>query len=69
MTGRAARSPENPLTLRDIAAQAARVVELLTDDDLCGRLSRSARHTAETRFCSTLIIPQYERYYQEVCGR
>ncbi|MEK7405377.1 MAG: N-acetyl-alpha-D-glucosaminyl L-malate synthase BshA [Acidobacteriota bacterium] len=53
----------------DVAAHAGRVLELLTDDELYGRLSRAARHTAETRFCSTLVIPQYERYYQEVCGR
>jgi len=53
----------------DIAAQAARVVQLLTDEALHGRMSRAARQTAEARFCSTLIIPQYERYYEEVCAR
>ena len=52
----------------DIQAQAARVIELLTDDKLYQSVSGAARRTAETRFCSSLTIPQYERYYEEVCG-
>ena len=52
----------------DIQAQAARVVELLTDEKLYQRMSGAARRTAETRFCSSITIPQYERYYEEVCG-
>jgi len=53
----------------DIAAQAGRVVELLTDNVLHGRVSQAARRTATERFCTDRIIPQYERYYEEVCGR
>ncbi len=53
----------------DIAAQAARVAALLTDVTLYRRMSGAARQTAQTRFCSSLIIPQYERYYEEVCAR
>jgi L-malate glycosyltransferase len=49
----------------DIGAQAARVVELLTDDALHRRMSEAARRTAVERFATSLIIPQYERYYQE----
>lgn len=52
----------------DIQAQAARVVELLTDEKLYQSVSGAARRTAETRFCSSLTIPQYERYYEEVCA-
>lgn len=51
----------------DIEAQAARVLELLTDENLYQRISAAARLTAQTRFCSSLIIPQYEQYYREVC--
>lgn len=51
----------------DVAAQAARVVSLLTDDALYRTLSGGARQTAQTRFCSSLIIPQYEEYYRQVC--
>jgi N-acetyl-alpha-D-glucosaminyl L-malate synthase BshA len=51
----------------DVAAHAARVIELLSDDALFRRLSGGARQTAQTRFCSSLIIPQYEAYYNELC--
>jgi N-acetyl-alpha-D-glucosaminyl L-malate synthase BshA len=52
----------------DVAAQAARVVSLLTDDALYRRMSQAARHTAETRYCTSIVIPQYEQYYREVCA-
>lgn len=51
----------------DVAAHAARVIDLLSDDALHRRLSGGARQTAHTRFCSSLIIPRYEEYYREVC--
>ena len=51
----------------DVAAQSARVIEMFTDDALYRKLSGAARRTAETRFCSSLLIPLYERYYEEVC--
>jgi L-malate glycosyltransferase len=50
----------------DIAAQAARVVALLTDDALHYRMSKAGRWTAGERFCSEKIIPQYEQYYEDV---
>jgi len=53
----------------DVPAYARRVVELLSDDAVYRRMSAAARHTAETRFCTSLIIPQYESFYEEVCGR
>lgn len=53
----------------DVEAQAARVVELLSDEALYTRVSAAARLTAETRFSTTRIIPQYEQFYQEVCER
>jgi N-acetyl-alpha-D-glucosaminyl L-malate synthase BshA len=52
----------------DIAAQAARVVSLLTDEPLLDRMASAARRTAVERFDTPLIIPQYERYYEEVLG-
>ncbi len=51
----------------DVGAHAARVTELLTDDALYRRVSGGARQTALTRFCTSLIIPEYERVYREVC--
>jgi L-malate glycosyltransferase len=53
----------------DIEAQAARVVSLLTDGELYRRMSAAARLAAETRYSTTLIIPQYEQYYNEVCAQ
>lgn len=50
----------------DIEAQARRVIALLTDEDLRRRMAAAARNTAHTRFCASLIIPQYEAYYREV---
>ena len=52
----------------DIPAQAARVVEMFSDPALYASLSGAARRTAETRFCTSLIIPEYEQYYEEVCS-
>jgi N-acetyl-alpha-D-glucosaminyl L-malate synthase BshA len=50
----------------DIVAQAARVVELLTDDRLHYRMAKAGRWNAAERFCTEKIIPQYERYYEQV---
>ena len=52
----------------DTSAQANRVVELLTDEALHARMSAAARETALRRFCTSLIIPKYEEYYEEVCS-
>lgn len=52
----------------DVAAQAGRVCQLLTDDALYARISAAARHTAETRYCTTKVIPRYERMYRQVIG-
>ena len=53
----------------DIAGQAARVVALLADSALQQRITQAGRSRAQERFCTELIIPQYERYYEEVLGR
>lgn len=53
----------------DTSAQAERVIELLTGEALHAKVSAAARQTALTRFCTSLIIPQYERYYEEVCSQ
>ena len=51
----------------DVDAQAARVAALLSDEALYRRISEAARQTAVERFSTSLIIPQYEQYYEEVC--
>jgi N-acetyl-alpha-D-glucosaminyl L-malate synthase BshA len=50
----------------DIEAQAARVVQLLTDDELHYRMRKAGRWNASERFCSDKIIPKYEQYYRDV---
>lgn len=52
----------------DVAAQAGRALALLTDQQLHERMSTAARNAAVERFSTTLIIPQYERYYEQVTG-
>ncbi|MEO8051170.1 MAG: N-acetyl-alpha-D-glucosaminyl L-malate synthase BshA [Acidobacteriota bacterium] len=50
----------------DIAGQAVRAVELLTDDALHERITAAGRATALNQFCTNRIIPQYERLYEHV---
>jgi N-acetyl-alpha-D-glucosaminyl L-malate synthase BshA len=50
----------------DIPAQTARVVALLRDGDLHYRMSKAGRWNASERFCTDRIIPQYEKYYEDV---
>lgn len=50
----------------DVEAQAARATEALTDRNLYTRVATAARTTAETRFSTERIIPQYERHYERV---
>ncbi len=52
----------------DIDAQAQRFIQLLGDQQIFDRISAAARHTAETRFCTDLIIPRYENYYAQICN-
>jgi N-acetyl-alpha-D-glucosaminyl L-malate synthase BshA len=55
-------------TVADTSAQAVRLIELLSDNHLHARMSAAARNTASTRFCTTLLIPKYEQYYEKVCA-
>ena len=50
----------------DVASQSKRVLEILTDGELRNRLRWAARETAETRFCTTKIIPRYEAVYRAI---
>jgi N-acetyl-alpha-D-glucosaminyl L-malate synthase BshA len=51
----------------DTESQASRLIELLSSNAVHQRMSQAARHTATTRFCTTLLIPKYEAYYKRVC--
>jgi N-acetyl-alpha-D-glucosaminyl L-malate synthase BshA len=48
----------------DLEAMAARALEVLGDDALLETMGKAARATAQARFCTTRIIPQYEELYR-----
>jgi L-malate glycosyltransferase len=50
----------------DIAAQAARVVALLSDESLHYRMAKTGRWNAAERYCPEKIIPLYEKCYSDV---
>jgi N-acetyl-alpha-D-glucosaminyl L-malate synthase BshA len=50
----------------DIAGMSGKVTRLLTEAGLHDRMAAAARRTATTRFCTDLVIPQYEAYYERV---
>lgn len=53
----------------DVEAMAAGAVALLKDRDRLDRMRDAARKTARTRFCSSLIVPHYVRYYEQVLAQ
>lgn len=53
----------------DIDAQAARVVEILTNAGTHTRMSAAARLSAESRFDTLQVIPEYEAMYREVLAQ
>jgi len=53
----------------DIDAMAARVLELLTDAERYQQMAAAARRTAVERFSSSLVIPRYEAFYEQVLSR
>jgi N-acetyl-alpha-D-glucosaminyl L-malate synthase BshA len=53
----------------DVDAMAACALEVLTDDALLATMRKAARATAQARFCTTKIIPQYEELYRGLLER
>jgi N-acetyl-alpha-D-glucosaminyl L-malate synthase BshA len=53
----------------DVESMASAAISLLLDEDHLQTLSQAARKTAQTRFCSSKIIPLYEEYYRRVIDR
>jgi L-malate glycosyltransferase len=47
---------------------AAGAIALLNDRDRLEAMREAARKTAQKRFCSTLVVPQYVSYYESVLG-
>jgi N-acetyl-alpha-D-glucosaminyl L-malate synthase BshA len=53
----------------DVDGMAKGAIELLTDRDRLQQMRESARRTAQKRFCSTLVLPQYVSYYESVLAQ
>jgi len=54
------------VTPRDIKTMAARALEILTDPGRQERMGKAARERALSQFCSSRIIPLYEKLYERV---
>ncbi len=53
----------------DVNTMARYVIELLKDEGRLREMSKAARAVAQSRFCSSKIIPQYEDFYRRVLER
>ena len=53
----------------DVDTMANYAIELLSDDKRLAQMGKQARFEAESRFCSSEIIPQYEQFYRRVLER
>jgi N-acetyl-alpha-D-glucosaminyl L-malate synthase BshA len=52
----------------DIEAMAQGALSLLKDRERLEAMREAGRKTAQKRFCSSLVVPQYVRYYEAVLG-
>ena len=50
----------------DVDAMAEGALKLLTDKTSLAAMRDAARKAAQTRFCSTLVLPRYVNYYEKV---
>lgn len=53
----------------DVDTMAQYAIELLSDDAALHTMAQQARVAAQTRFCSSKIIPHYEEFYRRVLER
>jgi N-acetyl-alpha-D-glucosaminyl L-malate synthase BshA len=50
----------------DVEAMALGALELLRDRERLNAMRDAGRKTAQKRFCSSLVVPHYVRYYESV---
>ena len=53
----------------DVESMAASAVSLLRDAPRLQGMALAARKTAQDHFCTSRIIPRYERFYEQVLAR
>jgi N-acetyl-alpha-D-glucosaminyl L-malate synthase BshA len=52
----------------DVDAMASGALSLLNDRTRLNAMRDAGRRTAQKRFCASLVVPQYVRYYEKVLG-
>ena len=53
----------------DVDTMARHAIELLTDEKALCEMGNASRAMAQSRFCASKIIPQYEEFYRLVLER
>jgi N-acetyl-alpha-D-glucosaminyl L-malate synthase BshA len=53
----------------DVETMARYAIELLNDENTLRAMAKASRTVAQSRFCSSRIIPQYEAFYRRVLER
>jgi len=53
----------------DVEAMAGYAIDLFRNPEKLKEISKAARKSAQARFCSSKIIPQYEEFYRRVLER
>ncbi len=53
----------------DVETMARYAIELLSDESRLRAMGRACRAVAKSRFCASMIIPQYEDFYRRVLER
>jgi glycosyltransferase involved in cell wall biosynthesis len=53
----------------DVDTMARYAIELLNDEGRLRAMGKAARAVAQSRFCASKIVPQYEEFYRRVVER
>jgi glycosyltransferase involved in cell wall biosynthesis len=53
----------------DVETMARYAVEILSDEKRLRDMGKTARWEAQSRFCASRIIPEYEKFYERVLER
>ena len=53
----------------DVETMARYAIDLLSDENKLREMGKAARRAAQSRFCASKIIPQYEQFYRTVLER
>jgi len=53
----------------DVDTMARYAIELLSDDSHLQKMAKASRQMAQSRFCASKIIPQYEEFYRRILER